>query len=402
MCFHKKYDSEKLGAYEVNRTKGGNSKTYRQLNRGLMLKLIATGVCTSRAELARYTGLTKMAVTNIVSEMLEQQLIEETSVMTNEEVGRNPIRIRISPDCPKAAGVLLMRDRLEVVLCDFRLRILERECRSMEEIHDAAGLMENLCEMLGALQKKEAHILGIGIASIGPVDVQKGVILEPLYFWGKNIPIVKLLKERFDLPVFLNHDNQSGALAELLFGGGSAYQDFLFLGLGRGIGCGMALNGELYENQGGLAAEIGHTSIDYNGEECTCGNRGCIECYASTPTVLKHLREVTGKHLTFEQFCSLYHEEPVKEIFDEVMKKLAVALVNHINLLNPRLVCMGHDGVVLPDGCILLLAREVNRLRFFNKAPEIVFQKTSFGADSQLLGGACQVIQEAFSGRLLF
>ena len=67
----------------MNGGKGGNSKTYRQLNRGLMLKLVATGVCTSRAELARRTGLTKMAVTNIVSEMLEQHLIEETSVVQN-------------------------------------------------------------------------------------------------------------------------------------------------------------------------------------------------------------------------------------------------------------------------------------------------------------------------------
>lgn len=389
----------------MNGGKGGNSKTYRQLNRGLMLKLIATGVCTSRAELARRTGLTKMAVTNIVSEMLEQQLVEETSAVQNEEVGRNPIRLKISGQCPKIIGVLVFRSRLEVVLCDFSLNILRRETRVMKEacVTNSQELMGQLYKMIDRLIKKEKNILGIGVASIGPVDVKKGMILEPLYFWNiKNIPIVELLKERYQLPVFLNHDNQSGALAELLYGYGNAYKDFLFLGLGRGIGCGMVMNGDLYENQSGLPSEVGHTSIDYQGDQCTCGNKGCLELYATTPVVEERLQRETQKNYRFAQFCRESSDPAAEEVFTDVMKKLAAALVNYVNILNPGLILLGHDGIYLPKNAIAVLKQEVNSRRFFHNAQEIEIKKTQFGADAQLLGGACQVLQQAFLGKLLF
>lgn len=389
----------------MNGGKGGNSKTYRQLNRGLMLKLIATGVCTSRAELARRTGLTKMAVTNIVSEMLEQHLIEETSAVQNEEVGRNPIRLKISGKCPKIIGVLIFRSRLEVVLCDFSLKILRRETRVMKEacVTNSQGLMDQLYEMVDRLKKKERNILGIGVASIGPVDVKNGMILEPLYFWDiKNIPIVELLTERYQLPVFLNHDNQSGALAELLYGYGNEYKDFLFLGLGRGIGCGMVMNGSLYENQSGLPSEIGHTSIDYQGEQCTCGNKGCLELYATTPVVEERLQRETQKDYRFTQFCRAGSDPAAEEVFADVMKKLAAALVNYVNILNPGLILLGHDGIYLPENAIAVLKKEVNSRRFFHNAAEIDIKKTQFGADAQLLGGACQVLQQAFLGKMLF
>lgn len=387
----------------MDKSKGGNSKTYRQHNRGLILKLIAAGICTSRADLARYTGLTKMAVTNIVSEMLEQQFIQESSIVSNEEVGRNPIRLGISDQCPKAIGILIYRERLEAVLCDFRLNIIERTYRDMKEIDTQEAMMQALYVMIDGLLEKESNVLGIGVSSIGPVDNQKGEILEPLYFQQiKNVPVSRLLKERYELPICLNHDNHCGALAELLYGGGSAYGDFLFVGLGRGIGCAMVLNGEMYENQGGLASELGHTSINYEGSLCTCGNRGCIEHYASSAVMLERLRRETSGDDSFQQFCARYEEEKVKAIFDDVMRKLSCALVNYINILNPELIRLGHDAVLLPEGCIQLLEEEVNRLRFFCYGGRIKVQKAYFGKDAQVLGGACLIIKEAFSGKLLF
>ena len=93
----------------------------------------------------------------------------------------------------------------------------------------------------------EKNILGIGISSIGPIDFDRGMILNPPYFYGiHDIPVASLLEDRYSLPVFMDHDNQSAALAELLYGNGKNRDSFMLLGIARGVGCGIVKNGALY------------------------------------------------------------------------------------------------------------------------------------------------------------
>ena len=103
---------------------GVNNKLLKQKNRGLLLKLIATGACSSRIELAQKTGLSKMTVSNIVNEFLENDMLEELEKAEKMEgKGRNPIQLRISPRAPKLIGVHLHREGCNVILCDLKLNI---------------------------------------------------------------------------------------------------------------------------------------------------------------------------------------------------------------------------------------------------------------------------------------
>jgi len=382
--------------------RGRNSQINKQHNRGLVLKLVATAQCRIRAELARQTGLTKMAVTNIVSELIDLDLLVESVIEPDEYLRKNSIALQISPKAPKIIGVLIFRDRFEAVLCDLSLNIIRRERINIEQLTRDL-LIQTIFTLIDAVLSFEPDILGIGIASIGPIDKQAGIILEPRYFYNiKNVEIVDILKSRYGMPVFLDHDNQCGALAEMLYGYGKGFRDFILLGLSRGIGSGIVIDGKLQFNNQGLAPEIGHVSIDYQGLECVCGNRGCIEMYAASPVIRDCLRKATGLNLSFRDFCLFEDDERIDAVFIDVIQKLAVALISSVNLLNPELILLGHDSVCFPDKYVSLLEQEINRRKFTSPSHVVRVRKTYFKEDSQLLGAVCNVAIQAFDGKLLF
>ena len=231
-------------------------------NRGQILKLIATDTCNSRVELAAHMGMTKMAITNMVSELSDKGLLKEDGVDQSEGVGRNPISLRIPGSAPKIIGVLILRDRCEAVLCDFYLNVLQRKTVKLEQ-PEKKELIMIIYDLVETMLEYDKNILGIGISCIGPIDFDRGMILNPPYFFGiHDIPVASLLEDKYSLPVFMDHDNQSAALAELLYGNGKNRDSFMLLGMARGVGCGIVKNGLLYVDSRKLAPEIGHLSID--------------------------------------------------------------------------------------------------------------------------------------------
>ena len=105
---------------------GVNNKLLKQKNRGLLLKLIATGECSSRIELAQKTGLAKMTVSNIVSEFIESGILEEREKLQTDTKGRNPVQLPIAQGAPKLLGVHVYREEYSVILCDLMLHIIKK------------------------------------------------------------------------------------------------------------------------------------------------------------------------------------------------------------------------------------------------------------------------------------
>ena len=154
-------------------TKGGNKDVFKRLNRGLLLKLLATKQCQSRIELSRTMELSKMAVSNIVGSLIEQNVIIEGKGRQNDELGRKPIGLYISPNAPKIIGILIFRDRCEAVLCDMALEVYKRKSLTMESV-DNEKLINMLYELVDTMIADSPKIIGIGIASISPIDPARG------------------------------------------------------------------------------------------------------------------------------------------------------------------------------------------------------------------------------------
>ena len=119
---------------------GKNSGDNRRDNRGLVLRMVATGACRTRRDLVVRTGLSKMTISNIVGEMIDGDVLRESEVVCSEEPGRNPVRLRLSPEAPKAAGVAFLPGRCESVLCGLDLRVFRRAGRSPRTSVRKAGI----------------------------------------------------------------------------------------------------------------------------------------------------------------------------------------------------------------------------------------------------------------------
>ena len=385
---------------------GYNNTTLKQQNRGLILKLIVTGECESRIELAKRTGLSKMAVTNIISEFMEQNLVEEKECVRIQGKGRNPIKLCLSSKAPKMIGVHIYRGECSVILCDFQLHILQR--RSFPVTEENHGrlleyLFQEIDEILDRIPRTE--ICGIGIGALGPVDVGKGRILNPPNFYGmKNIDIVSVLKERYDMPVFFDSQYDGAALAEKFFGNGRDVEDFVFVGLANGIGSGIISQGTIYRDYSGFTSELGHVSIDWNGRVCSCGRKGCLETYASSPVIARQLCQITGWEKSFREFCQIDLSEYAKEadqVLEDMMEKLACGIVNLTNLFNPQKVIIGHEGYWIPDRYICHLENDINERKLLADYHQIRVEKSYFGEDAHIIGCACSLLTEIFAGRIV-
>lgn len=380
---------------------GQNIKNAKQYNRGLILQLIATQICNTRIELSKRTGLSKMTVTNIISEFMEKGLVEECEEELTEVRGKNPVILRISEKAPKVAGLLIFRDKIEIALSTLDLKIELRERITFDSLTEEQ-LIEYSCELIDCVLEKEKDIFGIGVSVIGPVDIWKGKILNPPRFYGiHNVNIIDILKERYDYPFFIEHDITGAALAELLYGMGRGTQDFIFLGISNGIGSGIVSGGEIYHNAIGVEPEIGHISIDRHGEKCACGSRGCLELYATTPVILAELEAKTGKKASLQEFFQMKDDERVKEVFEQMIQDISVGLISSVNILHPELIILGLDCMKWDETYIRMLEQEINDKKVDRGQSVIRIKKAKYGKDTQLIGAIAVVMDHLFKGELL-
>ena len=382
--------------------RGINNHNLKEGNRGLLLKLIATGICSSRAELARHSGLSKMAVSNIITEFIGQDIIAEKEPEQVSGQGRNPITLCISQRAPKIIGVALHRDECVVVLADLNLNILKRLSMPVNE-EVSAHLLAAVCTLIDQAIPAEERILGIGVGSVGPVDIKRGMILNPPNFYGiRNLAVTAYLYERYQLPVYLDSQYNCAALAEKYYGFGRDYHDFIFVGIMNGIGSGIISDERIFRNSNGLTSEIGHVSINCGGNKCSCGNTGCLETYAGTRVVTEKLRQITGDDKSFREFCVTAEgteEGKVDAVFREMAEHLACALISTVNLLNAQTVIIGHEGYFIPNKYLVYLEEIINRQKLSGDYRHVKVIKSFFQEEAHLRGCVCGILNRVFEGK---
>ncbi len=386
---------------DMSEEQGINYRGLKTKNRALIFKMISTGRCKSRIELSRESGLTKMSVSNIVSDLINMGIIDEAHVDTNRSVGRSPIILDIAEQGPKVIGLHIGREGCSIALCDLKLNILKLLHRELKT-RTREGLVELMLTLVDEMYAVNDNIIAIGIGSIGPVDVANGVILNPPNFYGiTNIRIVDILKDRYNIPVYMDSQYNNAALAERYFGFGKEFNDFIFLGITSGIGSGIVLDGNLMKNSSMLTSEVGHTSIDYRGNYCDCGNRGCLETYASASVIQKRIAMETGQNHTFEEFCEMIDDPRVDRVLMEMMEYLSYGLVSSINFFNPQAIILGDRGVFLNDKYLNYLESKINHFKLSKSHNYVRVIKPRFGERAKIVGSAVCVLEQIFEGNLL-
>lgn len=265
-------------------------------NKYVILKALATQGAMPRNELSVLSGLSKMAVTAIANEYIEQGVLRECGELSSSG-GRRPKLLELDPNGLLTMAISIDREMLLVGIVNARGTILRAEHIPFRQVDSNQVLIDSLfylCDMLMSdpLSKK---FWGIGVSCVGPLSIEEGEILNPPDFGSiHNLPIVRLLQERYDLPCYLQNDMCLAALAEAYYGKHRTLKNFLYIGISSGIGGGIILNRRLFTGTSGLAGIIGHSIVQMDGIPCTCGQRGCLEQYSSITAIVKWAREQCG------------------------------------------------------------------------------------------------------------
>lgn len=212
---------------------------------------------------------------------------------------------------------------------------------------------------------------GIGFDFPGQVDYKTGVVkLAPNIPGWVNVPIAQMIEEEFHIPTRIDNDVRCAALGEMKFGAGQGCENFVCITVGTGIGSGLVVNGQLVRGASNAAGEIGHIKLQMkDGLICGCGDTGCLEAYASGPSIVAMAQDYIkgGKSTKFREMAAAEGGEitpymvakaaeagdPVaKRIFAIVGEYIGIGLTSVINLLNPEKVIIG--GGVAEAGDLLL------------------------------------------------
>lgn len=306
-----------------------NADYTKEYNRKAVLRILRHNAM-SRAELARQTGLTRAATSLIVEELLNLGIVSE---LTPQSVGRgrSATPLALCANCYYALAVDLSRRGCSVGLCDMAGNLLRR--KKIPDQDDPVGaIITELKAMLETVGRDK--VLGIGISSPGPLDCGDGRILNPPRFerWH-GVQIGKLLSEELGLPACLEHDVRALALHQLEMG---SSRNFVLLLVDSGIGAAVMSDGRLL---GKFTGELGHTTIRFDGRLCECGNRGCLETYASIPALLEGSEFQSWEELADHAETSA----DARKLLDQEAAYLSAGLINLLNLIPVDTIYLAGD-----------------------------------------------------------
>lgn len=393
---------------------GINYQDVKQKNKLLVLKCIATNKGISRVAIADTTGLSKMTVGNIVSELIEEQYVsEEENSVCSSTVGRRPIQLVLSSASPVVCGILIKRYMCQMILSDLSGTIIDAESFVIRQC-SGEELLANMFSCFERLQERSLRpICYIGISSLGPINTSEGKILCPPFFYNiSNLSLVSRFEQETGLPTVLIHDSNAGALAELLYGLGKSIRNFVYLHIWNGIGAGIVIDGNIYNGDSGQSGEIGHTSINFSGPLCDCGSHGCLDLYASIQNMQRDIKE----------FSTIYSSSPLVGmdspsweqivsaastgdnlgivVLDRFCTYVSVALVNMLNLLNISTIIVGYPNPMNIPIIEKLMQPKLQHSLQSSVGGEIRILHSSFLDKAPLIGSVAVIADKVFSGKL--
>lgn len=335
-----------------------NADYTKEYNRKAVLRILRHNAM-SRAELARATGLTRAATSLIAEELVKDGIVTELAPQSVGR-GRSATPLALRSNCYYALAVDLSRTGCSVGLCDMAGNVLQSR-----KIPDQEDLLGAMIAELKAMQEsvERGRILGIGISSPGPLDCVRGRIQNPPRFerWH-GVEISRHLSEALDLPAHLEHDVCALALHQLEMG---QSRNFMLLFVGAGIGAAIMSEGKLLGNSGHFTGELGHTTIRFDGRLCKCGNRGCLETYASVPALLADT-EFSG----WKELMDHVETEPAaSRLLDQEAVYLSAGLVNLLNLIPVDTIYLAGDICCRHELLAQRLQREI-RSRILDQSRE--------------------------------
>lgn len=372
--------------------------TSRRMNRRLILNLLRQEGAMPRSEIAFRTGLSSAAVTFVVSDLVSENILLEGET-TKGAAGRRPIPININYAAHHAIGVKLMVDTIECVLTDlatnvlysFRLNLPDQSPESVVAV--CVQCVEHVLENANV---PNVDLMGIGIAVPGIIDTESGVCRRSHRFKWTNVALAKMVRDRVNVPVWLDDDTNAFGLAQMLFGSGRQHRTVGALAIGAGISCALIINGSLHHGSNGAAGKLGH--IRYKGSEtvCECGQVGCLQTYFSEPALVARWRKLEGLGTQVTRYdlleAATAGKESALQILTEAGEVVGEYLASFCNIVDPEIIVVGGEAVSFGDFLFAPLRASLKKHALWTPPP----LKLDWDGDSWAQGAAALATQHLF------
>jgi predicted NBD/HSP70 family sugar kinase len=333
------------------RHRGSRPGDIRRLNRAAALKLLRDQP-RGRAELARAMGLSKTALSDLISDLIAAGIVIEHPP-TPTERGRHPAPLELNAARFSVIGIDVAVDHFEAGLYDALGCLLERVRMEVSTFANNEVAFDALAALIQPLLRYPAgfgEVAAIGVASPGPVDVRQGVILgSPNTENFKGLRLAERLSLEFKVPARLERDTTAAANTFLRIT--PKLEHFVYIFLDKGIGAAIVIGQQVFLGHHGFAGEFGHVSVVRDGEICACGNRGCLETIAGSDAITAHYQQHSGKLLEIHALVELARAGDAQAIaaFDVAGTALGQAAITLVNLLDPRAIILGGPGAAWAD-----------------------------------------------------
>ncbi len=388
--------------------KKATAQQLKEHNQRLVLRAIYTGQAVNRAAIAQETDLTRPTVSQIVSELLDEGLVQEQGPGESSG-GKPPTLLSFVDDAYQVIGLHVGGRRTFGSVTDLRGRILARAARPTEH-PPGERVLAGLCSVLDDLRAQATRpLLGVGVSSPGLIDHYQGVVRYSSHLNWRDLPLREQLSAHCgdDVPIYVDNDTNLAALGERAFGVGDRVDNMVIVMVGTsGIGAGLILDGEIYHGAGGGAGEIGHSPVINSGVLCECGRHGCLEAVASGWALVRRAREIAGSHpdstlssltaggITFDDIRQAVQQgDPAAvALAREAGHYLGLAVATLISTVNPRRVVISGSVSELGTPLFDSMRCTVRKQTLALLADETEILPGSLGIDVNVLGAVAQVL----------
>ena len=391
-----------------------DQKLMRRMNNKVVIGILRQSAPLSRANLSAISGLNRSTISSIINDLIDEGWVKETTYQS-DKVGRPGLLLEINPTGGFAVGIEIGVDFILVIVTDFSANVIWRKQIETDPKDGQLAIQEKGFNLVGEAiafgKTKCIQPLGIGLAIPGLVDVHDGVLkLAPNLKW-KDVPLRLIWTQQFHLPVFIENDANAAALGEFYYGAARGIENFIYIAAGFGLGSGIIIDGNLLRGNKGYASEVGHMTIDPEGEICSCGKRGCYETMIGPRAVIKRVKKIItdkGRESTILQIsddasdaftydtvvdAARKEDKVALAALEDVGCNLGIVVSNLVNIFNPNMVILGGALTYAKDFIQPFVEKVVQANALQLCQEDLVITNSQLDQDSSVMGVAGLVLE---------
>lgn len=383
--------------------------------RNKILNIIRYNDNISRHDLKKITAYSMTTVLNITEELLKDNLIYEEDC-NEARVGRKPSWLKINPEGGYFIGIEFNLYYMHCAMLNFNGDTVFEDNIKISRDSGSDEIVKNICSLIDAainlVDRKK--VFGIGVGVPGYLDSAHGIAVEyPMIPNWKNIPLRKMIHEKYNLPCYIDNNVTVMAFAYKWLKSDEYVDDFIFVSIRSGARIVPVVNNELFLSNKGFGGQLGHIKVPNSNRLCTCGKRGCLNAEVSYSGIKGKLTEgaLIGRYkklmelidndiskidiYTFVESVKLNHEESIELLMDTA-SYLGYAIGLLIDIFAPKRIVLLGELVKIGDLFINAVSKAVSKNCIEDNFRNLSISASTFSDNIGALGAAAMVMQREF------